>query len=80
MNNILDAKMKNKELVNKSDISEFIKNSDLNEKIKTLATKSEFKAEQDKMVKLQKHDLSYFLGINVFGDDGFQNVCLSSNI
>ena len=36
------------------------KNSDLNTKFATLATKSELKAEQDKIVKL--------------GDDGFQNM------
>ena len=54
-NNILDAKIKIKEIVNESDISEFIKSADLNENIKTLATKAELKAEQDKIVKLQTY-------------------------
>ena len=43
---ILDAKIKQKELANKSDISNLVKNSDL------LATKAELKAKKDKIVKL----------------------------
>ena len=35
-----------------------------------LATKVEWKAEQDKIVKLQTHDLSFLLGKRIFGDDG----------
>ena len=34
MNETLDVKIKNKKLVNESDISEFIQKSDLNEKLK----------------------------------------------
>ena len=41
-------------------------NSDLNEKTKSKATKAELKLEQDKIVELQTHDLSYF--------HGFQNI------
>ena len=44
--------------------------------LKTSAANAELKAEQDKTVKLQMHDLRYFLDKNFFGDDGFQNVCL----
>ena len=46
------------------------------EEIKKLATKAELKAEQDKIVKLETHDLSYFLGkiFLFFGYDGFQNL------
>ena len=40
------------------------------EEIKTLATKAVLKAEENKIVKLETHDLSYFLGKNVFGDGG----------
>ena len=29
---------------------------------------------QDKIVKLETRDLSYFLGKNFFCDDGFQNI------
>ena len=44
--------MKEKELVDKSTISNFVKkNPDLNLKLKTLATKAELKVEQDKTVK-----------------------------
>ena len=50
---ILDVKIKDKKLVNKSDI---INSSDLEKKIKKLATKAELKAEQDKIVKLKTYD------------------------
>ena len=50
---ILDAKIKEKELVNKSGISYLIKNFDLSTKITALATKAELKAEQDKIVNLE---------------------------
>ena len=53
MSCILDIKIKQRELVNKSNISKLVKNSDLNTNHATLATKSEFKAEQDKIVKLE---------------------------
>ena len=71
--NLLDAKTKEKELVDKSDISNLIRNSDLNKKLSTLGTKTELKAEQDKIVKLQAFDLSYFHGKSYFEDDGAQN-------
>ena len=45
----LDAKVRQKECVNKSSISNFVKNSELNTKLSTLATK----AEQDKIVRPQ---------------------------
>ena len=62
MSEILDANIKEKELVDKSNISNLVKNSDLNIKLKTLGTKAFLKAEQDKIVKLQMHNLSFFLG------------------
>ena len=43
-------------------------------KITTRATKAELKAEQDKIVKRQAFDSSYFRGEIFFGDDGFQNM------
>ena len=52
--NVLDTKIKQKELVNKSDIFNLIRDSGLNTKLGTLATKAEFKAEQDKIKKLHK--------------------------
>ena len=42
---ILDAKILEKKLVDKSNISNPIKNSDLDAKLKTLETKVEFKAQ-----------------------------------
>ena len=40
-NNIFNAKIKTKKLVNKSDISEFINNTGINKKIERFATKIE---------------------------------------
>ena len=59
-----------------SDISELRNNSDLNEKTKRLSAKADLNAEQDKLVQLKTHDLSYFLCKNVFDDDGFQTMFL----
>ena len=42
--------------------------------METLATKTELKAEQDKIVKLETYDLSYFLVKMFFDGDGPQNV------
>ena len=58
--NILDTKIKQKKLLNESNVSNLVNDSDLNTKLATLATKAELKAKQDKIVKLQTHELSYF--------------------
>ena len=50
---IIDAKIKEKALLDKSDICEFKDNSDLDKKIETLAPKAELKADQYKIVKLE---------------------------
>ena len=65
--------MKEKGLVDKSDISGFIDSSGLDKKLATLATKADLKAEQDKIVKRQAFALSYFRGKRHFEDDGTQN-------
>ena len=52
MNDMLDAKIKEKNVVDESNISGFIDNFDLYRKIARLAAKAELKAEQDKTVKL----------------------------
>ena len=69
MNEISDNKIKEKKLVNESYITGFINSSDLDQKITTLKTKAELKAEQDKIVKLQAFDSSYFCGKSNFEDD-----------
>ena len=56
MNGITDAKTKQKELVNKSNTCNLIKSPDLKK-----ITIKELKAKQDKIVKLQMHDLSFYL-------------------
>ena len=73
MNEIIGNKMKEKELVKKSDISGFINNSDLDNKIATLSTKTALKTEQDKITKLQASELNYFRGKSHFENDGTQN-------
>ena len=73
LSDIIAAQIKQKELVNKSDISNLVKSSDLNTQLETLATEWKLKAEQDKIVKLQSHDINYFLG-KTFRDDGPQNM------
>ena len=67
---ILDAKIKEKVLANKSNISNLVKNSDLNTKLTALATKAELKVEQDKIMKLQAFDSNCFRGKSYFEDDG----------
>ena len=67
-----------KKSINESNISGFINDSDLNEKIKTLVTKVELKAKQDKIVKLETHDLIYFLDKSVLVMMVFK-ICLFIN-
>ena len=69
MSDLLDGKIKQKELVNQSDIS----NSDLNTKL-LITTKAELKAGQDKIVQLQEFDPLYFYDNFFFCDDGLQNM------
>ena len=61
-NNILDAKITAKKVVNESGLNEKIKILATKEEIKRLATKAELRAEQGKIVKLQTYDLSLFIG------------------
>ena len=49
MEEILNKKIKEKKLVDKSDISWFIDNSDIEKKIATPATKAELKASKIKV-------------------------------
>ena len=51
----LDAKTKQKKLVNKFAIFGFINNADLSNKLVALATTAELKAELDKITKLQAY-------------------------
>ena len=71
---MLKPKIKETELVDKSANSRFMDNSDKKIKrcndtrIATLAKKSELKAEQNKIVKLQAFILSDFRGKSLFED------------
>ena len=71
---ILDVKIKQKNLVNKSNISILVKKSILNTKLTALATKTELKAVEDKILKLQAFDSSYFRVKKSVGNDGLQNM------
>ena len=62
--------IKSKSLVDESAISEFINNSDLDRKLATLATKAELKDEQDKIIRFQAFNSSYFRGKSHFEEDG----------
>ena len=50
-----------------------MKNSDVITKLATLATKTQLKAEKDKIVKFQTFDSSYSVVKGHFEDDGTQN-------
>ena len=54
---ILDAKIGLNELGNKSDISNLVKKSAFNTKLSAVVTKTELKAEQDEVVRLQTFKL-----------------------
>ena len=54
---MLDAKIKQKELVNKADVSNLIKNFDVNTKLATIAIKTDIK--QNKMKQLDC--IAYYL-------------------
>ena len=56
MNDIINVNIKQKELVNKSEISRFINISGLDKKIKAFPTKEESKVEQDKLNKLKSYN------------------------
>ena len=63
--------IKNKKLVHKFDISEYIKKTYLDGKIKKLVTKAAIKAEKGKVMRPQH--LIYFPGKSNFEDDVVQN-------
>ena len=72
--NIVDNSIKSKNFVDKFDINGFINNADLDKKkVATVETKTELKAEQDKISKLQAFDLNYFRDKNHFEEEGTQN-------
>ena len=62
----LDAKIKQKALLTKSDISNLVKSINLDKNVATLATKEksrELKPEQDQLTKLQAFNSSYLCGV-----------------
>ena len=74
-NKILETRKKEKGLIDKSSISNFVKNADWNTKLATVATKGELKAEQGQILKLQAFNSSYFSGKSHFEDE-IQNYLL----
>ena len=71
---ILDKKIKQKELVKKSD------NSELATKLTTLATKTGLKAERDKIVKFRTFDSIYFHGKHFFVMMVFENMLVYQSV
>ena len=59
-NEIIDNKIHEKQLAKKSDFYGFTNNTNLGQALATIATKVGLKTEQDKTVKCQAFDLSYF--------------------
>ena len=70
---MLKEKIKEKELVNKLDSSEFIHNSDLDKKINNTSRKRRIKSKGKKIVKLQASGLSYFRSKSHFEDNDMQS-------
>ena len=56
---ILNTKIKENKLIDKSDNSIFVESSCLNKKLATLATNVELTTEQDKIARVQAFDSSY---------------------
>ena len=73
MGETLDAKIKEQ---GKFTISNLVRNSDLNIKLATLATKTELKAQQDKIVNRHSIDTSKNLLIAIKFQHGNQQDCL----
>ena len=69
MNYVINGKIEQKQLVNKSDIYRFINNFDLYKKLKVLATKAELKVEQGRKKKFQACESSCFMGQSYFVND-----------
>ena len=65
--------MKQKELVDTSASAGFIGNADLDQMVATLEAKAKLKEEQEKIVKLQAFDSSFFCGKSYFEDGDTQN-------
>ena len=60
-------------MVDKCGFSGLIDVSNLEKKMAMIATKAELNTEQDRIVKLQACDWSYFRGKSSFKDDNTQN-------
>ena len=80
---IVNNKIKIEVSVDKTAISGFINNAALDKKkVATLTAKAELKAKQDKIIKLQELDSSYFRGKSHFEDDGtfYISFSISNNL
>ena len=66
-------RLKEKKIVDLSDISNLVYNSDLNTKLTTSSAKGELKTKKDTIMNHQTFDSSYFHGKSYFEDDGTQN-------
>ena len=70
---ILETKVNEKGLVDKSNFSNLVKKFDLNIKLATLTTKAELKEKYDKIMKFQAFNSNNFRGKSHFEDDDRQN-------
>ena len=69
----MEREKKKKGLVDNSSVTYFVKTSDSNTKLATLATNTELKANEDKIVKLQVFDSTYFRDKSDFENNGMQD-------
>ena len=79
-NNRFDVKITTKKLANESDLKEKIKNIS-NKRRKKISNKSRLKVDQDTLVKLQRYNLSLFIGLSLFNNDWeqpLQPLCYTS--
>ena len=70
---IVANNIKSEKLVGKSTIAKLINNADLDKTVAILATKTELKVVQDKIIKSQAFTSSFFEGKSHFEDDDTQN-------
>ena len=78
---ILDPKINDKEVVNRSVRNNiFTGYSDLDKKLTILAREGDFKAEEIKIMKIQGFDSSYFCGKSHFEDNSMQNYLVFQSV
>ena len=79
------ARVKQANLVSKSDIANFVKNTDFDDKLKNLnkkitSNKTKHVLVENELKKLQTIDSSLFIGQSYFNNDGAQNYVIFQSL